>query len=284
MHEVNHSHLLCFMKTATFLSVCLFLTGCCSAASAQDKSTSWEMSPAETASWQHVQARYYDVAVDGSPTNAFLQRKIDELNQSNPAFFRAPSWPETLAAQCEAELDALKRASPNFKPAPQPEATAPAAQAAPMGSVQPVTKTPNVQLIRPLDSTCMFRRNPALTGSGVLTILNGTGHYAIVKLINTQTGAVDFEFGVLAGQKQAFTSLPDGTYSIVFALGENLSVEAPGGFVPSLGCSRFDQPVVFTTRRENNSVISSDIFITLNAVPGGNARTRAITEEEYNKW
>ena len=271
------------MKIVTFLSVCLLFTSVCSAASGQDKSPFWEMSPAEAASWREVQARYHDVAIDGSPTYSFLQRKINELYTRNSAYFSAPNWPEKLASQYKEELDAFKRTSPNFNPAP-PGATAPASRSESAAAVQPVSETPDVQLVRLRGNTCMFRRDPALTGSGVLTIQNGSEHFAIIKLINTQTGAKEFVFGVGAGQKQAFTSLSDGSYYIVFALGEAVTVENPQRFVPCLGCSRFDQPVGFATRRENNSLISSDISVTLNAVPGGNARTRAITEEEYNKW
>ena len=272
------------MKIATFLSVCLLFTSVCSAASAQDKSPSWEMSPAETASWQQVQARYHDVAIDGSPTNAFLQRKIDELNQRNTAYFSAPNWPEKLAAHYKEELDALTRTSPNINSTPSSGATSPTSRSGSAAPVQPVSGTPDVQLVRIRGNTCMFRHDPALTGSGVLTIQNGSEHFAVVKLINTQTGAKEFVFGVDAGQKQAFTALPDGSYYIVFAVGEAVAAENPQIFVPCLGCSRFDQPIVLTTRRENNSLISSDIFITLNPVPDGNAKTRAITEQEYNKW
>ena len=130
----------------------------------------------------------------------------------------------------------------------------------------------------------MFCRNPALIGSGVLTIQNGTGHYAIVKLINAQTLAKEFVFGVDAAQTQPFMNIPDGTYLIVFSVGDNVSVQKSQSFVPCLACSRFEQPVVFTTQRENNSLIYSKNLITLNPVPGGNAKIRTITEQEYEKW
>ena len=103
-------------------------------------------------------------------------------------------------------------------------------------------------------------------------VINGTGRNAICKLINLRTNSKFCSFLVLANGRKGISSLPDGTYRVIFAFGEAIisgtdRFESPDGF------TEFKEHFEFLTTRTATGQKFPTYEVTLNKVVGGNART-----------
>jgi hypothetical protein len=107
-------------------------------------------------------------------------------------------------------------------------------------------------------------------GLGKLTIENGTGYSAQVKVIDTSTNKAVYKVHVPAHHNYTITGIDDGTYALAFWLGTRTN-----GFG-----KKFTDTFVFNTTQTSYTVWT----VTLHTVPNGNAPTEDISRGEFDQY
>jgi hypothetical protein len=111
---------------------------------------------------------------------------------------------------------------------------------------------------------------------------NGSQANAILKLRNAYTGTLVESFYVVRNGVAQVTNVPDDTYRIQFAFGDDLAADCVS-FRRIQSASQFDDIDTFATRYEYNSVVHQELNITLYAIRNGNAHAGAIDIASFDK-
>ena len=124
------------------------------------------------------------------------------------------------------------------------------------------------------------------SGGGTFTIINDSTKDAFVKVVDPNAHRRYSTFYVKASSSYSLKAVPDGKFAIFFATGFDWDGDWQT-FKRSAVYSRFDNLVDFATtqRREGDYMVTytAKNSITLKPVRSGNAKTSAISAEEFNK-
>lgn len=118
------------------------------------------------------------------------------------------------------------------------------------------------------------------SGRGTLTIKNGTGEDAAVKLVDTITGLPTRFVYVQGGGKFTVKGIGSGVYFLRYTQGTGWDTETHA-FQKNTTYSEFLSTLDFTEKRYQTSIEYHDYTVTLNKVLHGNARTRRIIKEQF---
>ena len=130
----------------------------------------------------------------------------------------------------------------------------------------PVVSLPNgTAIVQP-----SYRR-----GLGELTIANGTDRDATAKLRDAMTGRTLAHVYIRAKGETTLRDIGVGTYVLQFQTGVDWN-QGDLTFRRELGTSEFDDRLTFMEDRTATGTRYSTFRVTLNAVPGGTARTHGI--------
>src|SRR5262249_12424278 len=118
---------------------------------------------------------------------------------------------------------------------------------------------------------------------GIMMVENGTHQDALVKIVPSGANTASCVFYVAAGRQAHITFVPDGIYSILFALGRDwdpitTSFRNPRSF------RRFDDVLNFESYYDAYASHHSSYELTLHTVPGGRARTSGMAEAEFDRY
>jgi hypothetical protein len=132
---------------------------------------------------------------------------------------------------------------------------------------------------------------PGSTTQNEFTVINGSSHHAIAKVIDIVTDAKVLTVAIQAGEHLKIPAIPDGTYDVIFALGDRVY---PGSdrFVKPLGFSKFDQPFKFSTRTTatkteestDDQTSPTKLEVTLTPVIDGNITTTSISQRQFERY
>lgn len=112
------------------------------------------------------------------------------------------------------------------------------------------------------------------TGSGQLTIQNGTVYDAQVKVIDISTNKAVYNVYVPSHQDYTIMGIDDGTYALAFWLGD-----ANNG-----SGQKFKDPFNYKTIQTSQGVETTTYTVTLQVVGGGNALTEGINRGEFDNY
>ena len=154
----------------------------------------------------------------------------------------------------------------------------------------PATPPPSPQIRRAtpvlpvrlfVNSELLSHTRKSVSGSGKLSVVNGTMHNALVKLVDVSTGKKILSLAVAAYSTASINTIADGTYEVVFAFGDSLYIRYEKFRVPE-GSSKFDEYITFETTADERNIIYSTWSLTLNAVADGNAKTSEVDESYFD--
>jgi len=132
-----------------------------------------------------------------------------------------------LLAMTTITIKTIKSKSPSHQASPPPAPEAP-------------SEVPRSGILSASDSYL------GSTAQNEFTVINSSSHHAIAKVIDIVTDAKVLSVSIPVGEHLKIPAIPDGTYNVIFALGDRVY---PGTdrFVKPLGFSKFDQPFNFST-------------------------------------
>lgn len=120
-----------------------------------------------------------------------------------------------------------------------------------------------------------------------LTIDNGTAGDAIIKLRDAVSDRIVASFFVRRGQQANLENIPDGTYTVQYAVGDALAEDCKSFPKGQASADRFPGTDTFTTRYEEGElgtrVIRNRLSYTLYLIPGGNIQPESIGMDEFDK-
>jgi hypothetical protein len=123
-----------------------------------------------------------------------------------------------------------------------------------------------------------------LMGSGgSLRVSNGTNRNAYVKLVELRSRTLVGALYVKANSTLTLNQIPDGTYQVLFVLGEGWNPNTQS-FTKNKYFAKFNQSLNFTTMQLGNSIQYRVFQLTLHPVAGGKARTSGVNEQEFNRY
>jgi len=111
---------------------------------------------------------------------------------------------------------------------------------------------PSTRTYVPQNNEVLFDAYPDSVSRGELTVDNGTSSHAVAKLINIQTDRKILSFVISARQQAAIHRIPDGTYQLLFAFGDQLYV-GTDRFRSPHGLSKFVRHLTFDTKATNDA-------------------------------
>ena len=121
----------------------------------------------------------------------------------------------------------------------------------------------------------------------VLNIDNGTAGDAIIKLRDAESDQTVASFFVRRGEDASLANIPDGSYTIQYAVGDALAEDCQSFPKGKASADQFPGPNAFTTRYEEDAlgttVTRQRLTYTLYTVPGGNIRPKSIGMDEFDK-
>jgi ssDNA-binding Zn-finger/Zn-ribbon topoisomerase 1 len=124
-------------------------------------------------------------------------------------------------------------------------------------------------------------------GNGTLTVDNGTGHDAVIKLVYKQEGRTIVEFYVCQKQTATVDGIPDGDFFVIYASGLDWD-STKQRFTREKSFAKFDRILGFITSKQTkgDEVYTQTIVFTLSLhrVFNGNATTTNVGEEEFLKY
>ena len=116
------------------------------------------------------------------------------------------------------------------------------------------------------------------SGLSRLRVVNGTGHDAVVVLIDP-SGKPRRAIFIRSGESGPITQIPAGTYRLRFQLGS--SWRRARGFCEPIGTSEFDRPLEFARREPSAGTASTTFELTLDPLPQGTGTTHAIPDADF---
>lgn len=125
--------------------------------------------------------------------------------------------------------------------------------------------------------------SPATDGGGSLQVSNGTNRDAYIKLVEPRSGTLVAAFYVKLNSSFTLEQIPDGTYEVIFVLGEDWDSKAQS-FTKSKSFTKFDKSLNFTTTQLGNEIHYRAFRITLNPVIEGNTTTSRVSEKEFERY
>lgn len=120
-------------------------------------------------------------------------------------------------------------------------------------------------------------------GGGSLKVSNGTNRDAYVKLIEPRSRILVGVFYVKSNSTFTLNQIPDGTYQVLFMLGEGWNPNTRS-FTKNKRFAKFDKSLNFTTTPLINGIQYSAFQITLHPVVNGNTTTSGVNEQEFNRY
>ena len=121
-------------------------------------------------------------------------------------------------------------------------------------------------------------------GLGELSVKNGTSNDAVLKLVSTIIGKSILTIYVRRNSNYTIKKIKDGNYKLYFVTGRHYD-EDSSVFLQDCSFSEFSDDFLFYTIKEHLAdKIRTDysVFeITLHMIPGGTARTNAITKKKF---
>jgi hypothetical protein len=160
-----------------------------------------------------------------------------------------------------------------------PSSVAPSPSTAP-ARVQPVAELPTIV---PTNNEIIFNAYPNSKFRGQLTVDNGTSSHALAKLVDKQTRQKILSFVISARSKANIYAIPDGSYDLLFAFGDQLYV-GTDRFKSPRGFAKFADPMEFTTNVTEDAIVWSNNSVTLHKLLSGNARTQSVSREEFERY
>ena len=129
------------------------------------------------------------------------------------------------------------------------------------------------------------------TGSGELTVDNGTSAHAIAKLIDTLTDKKVCSIYIQPSTQFTLSNVPDGRYKLIFCFGGE-TLQGSDGFLAPTSSSEFENRLDFQTITKRTPTddgveirtSTSVLRITLHEVLSGNAETDRISLADFNKY
>jgi hypothetical protein len=116
-------------------------------------------------------------------------------------------------------------------------------------------------------------------GPHTIKVQNGQSSDAVVKLRDTE-GRTALSFYVSANSETEIPTVPEGTFTIEFATGNDFSPTC-GYFLENMRTKRFTDADSFVERVEGNQIIDAVLTVTLNPVSGGNAHTSNVDSSNF---
>ena len=127
----------------------------------------------------------------------------------------------------------------------------------------------------------------SLIGNGRLTVQNGTGRDAVIKVVDEPARLSVVAFYVSAGQTASVEQLPDGDFRVLFASGTDWD-SAAGTFTRDKTFAKFYSVLNFvtteSTRADGVYTQYSTFTLTLHKVVHGNAKTSKVQEADFLKY
>ncbi|WP_052672516.1 hypothetical protein [Aliterella atlantica] len=120
-------------------------------------------------------------------------------------------------------------------------------------------------------------------GGGSLKVSNGTSSDAYVKLVEPRSSTLVGSLYVKANSASTLDQIPDGTYQVLFVLGEGWNPNAQS-FKKNKRFAKFDKLLNFTTTQLSNEIRYRAFRITLNPVVSGNTTTSRVNEREFDRY
>lgn len=124
-----------------------------------------------------------------------------------------------------------------------------------------------------------------LSGKGELTLDNGLAEDACIKLV--QDGRLRASFYVRSGEKFTYSTIPNGSYSVLYCTGYGWDAEART-FTRGRRASRYETPFEYWTRLKSDSagtaLLYDSVTLTLHKVPAGNAKTSNVDLDEFDRY
>jgi len=128
----------------------------------------------------------------------------------------------------------------------------------------------------PNDTLAQKNRTRALhktgNGYGQLTVMNGSGHDAVLLLAWKESNSVFVKTRIRSGSSEEISGIPSGVFWLFF------SFEQEGDTISRF---KFSDPVEFTTDQESGKVRYSQFNVTLHPVAGGTARTESVSAMQF---
>ena len=153
-------------------------------------------------------------------------------------------------------------------------------------SVAPPQTAPNPPLViarnRSLPSSTVLV-SPATSGGGSLKVTNGTNRAAYIKLVDPRSRTLVAAFYVKSNSIFTLKQVPDGTYQVLFVLGEDWDAKTQS-LTGSKHFSKFDRSLNFTTTQLSDRIEYTVFQLTLHPVVGGNATTSSVDEREFTRY
>jgi hypothetical protein len=163
--------------------------------------------------------------------------------------------------------------APNPLPAPIPTT---AEDTSTLPSPVPVApKTPYRYLS---NGTVLYSSSSAFNGEGDLSISNGSGSDAVVKLI-TSSGSKVYSVYIRTNNSYTIKNINDGIYRVLFSFGSDWD-SGQKKFLVNPSAEAFDDTFDFQT----TDTQASGYRITLNPVEGGKATTNPIDPSTFDKY
>ena len=146
-------------------------------------------------------------------------------------------------------------------------------------SVPTIPKTPYRYLP---NGTVLFKSSSSFGGPGILTISNGSGSDAVIKLI-TSGGKKVYSVYIRANNSYSIKNIDDGIYRLLFSFGSDWD-SSQKKFLVNQSAQSFDDTFDFQATRDESGVEYDNISITLNPVVGGNATANPIDPTTFDKY
>ncbi len=155
-----------------------------------------------------------------------------------------------------------------------------------VSNAAPVSSAPTCSTT-PSNGEILSDRREAANEGHILEIDNGTAGDAIIKIRNAESDRTIASFFVQRGGKANLNNIPDGTYTIQYAVGDKLAEDCKSFPNGQASADQFPGPDTLTTKYQDGelgtSVIRSRLSFTLYSVPGGNIQPESIAMDEFNK-
>lgn len=148
-------------------------------------------------------------------------------------------------------------------------------------SSAPTTKSAPTCAMMPDNGDILSREVISPQYAHSIQIKNGTAGNAIIKVRDSDSGAVKLSFFVRRGDVASFNGLPDGNYRIQYALGDKLGVDCRTFLNPD-SAAQVPSIQIFRTERTSTQIITKAYSLTLYPVPHGNLRPEKIDLSAFN--
>ena len=168
-----------------------------------------------------------------------------------------------------------------------PVAPAPAPSVEPKPSVE--AKAPPAEDQTPPAKKCILKPRTGqvlsgYAGSGLpankIEITNSSGSNAIVKVRDARNGSLAASFYVSNQESGSFKSLPNGTYKIQYALGDDLGQDCLS-FIRTFATAQFPESESVRTAASGANAARPELFFELYAADSGDGEAKPIPQEAF---